>query len=86
MITLMYVTCRISEKEELLSLCVSHVNSAAYRRRGSRTGASPFSTLKGFTNNINDFINSAFDIRNGAQPAPAPPSRGCGSNILILSI
>ncbi|KAJ8723035.1 hypothetical protein PYW07_004215 [Mythimna separata] len=69
------------EKEELLSLCVSHVNSAAYRRRGSRAGASPFSSLKGLTSNINDFINSAFDIRNVAHPAPAPPTRGgCGSN------
>ncbi|KAJ8725334.1 hypothetical protein PYW08_003517 [Mythimna loreyi] len=68
------------EKEELLNLCVSHVNSAAYRRRGSRAGASPFSSLKGLTSNINDFINSAFDIRNAAHPAPPPPTRGCGSN------
>ncbi|CAH0718675.1 unnamed protein product, partial [Brenthis ino] len=57
------------EKEELVTLCVSHVNSAAYRRRGPRAGASPFSSLKGFTNNINDFINSAFDLRNPAHPA-----------------
>ncbi|XP_021194854.3 E3 ubiquitin-protein ligase rififylin [Helicoverpa armigera] len=68
------------EKEELLSLCVSHVNSSAYRRRGSRAGASPFSSLKGLTSNINDFINSAFDIRNGPHPAPPPPARGCASN------
>ncbi|CAH2086972.1 unnamed protein product [Euphydryas editha] len=65
------------EKEELLSLCVSHVNSAAYRRRGPRSGASPFSTLKGITNNINDFINSAFDLRNPAQPAPPPTRSSC---------
>ncbi|KAG6457269.1 E3 ubiquitin-protein ligase rififylin [Manduca sexta] len=65
------------EKEELVSLCVSHVNSAAYRRRGSRGGSSPFSSLKGLTNNINDFINSAFDLRAQPQPAPPPPSRSC---------
>lgn len=68
------------EKEELLNLCVSHVNSTAYRRRGSRTGPSPFSSLKGFTSNINDFINSAFDIRNNQQPAAQPATRGCASN------
>ncbi|XP_022819677.1 E3 ubiquitin-protein ligase rififylin [Spodoptera litura] len=67
------------EKEELLNLCVSHVNSTAYRRRGSRTGSSPFSSLKGFTSNINDFINSAFDMRNNPQP-PQPAARGCASN------
>ncbi|RVE44642.1 hypothetical protein evm_010728 [Chilo suppressalis] len=61
------------EKEELVSLCVSHVNSAAFRRRGPRARPSPFSTLKGFTNNLNVFINNAFEIRNNAQPAPAPP-------------
>ncbi|CAK1582386.1 unnamed protein product [Parnassius mnemosyne] len=59
------------EKEELVSLCVAHVNSTAYKRRGPRTGA--FSSLKGFTNNINDFLNSAFDIR--APQNDAPPSR-----------
>ncbi|XP_060810910.1 E3 ubiquitin-protein ligase RNF34 [Amyelois transitella] len=64
------------EKEELVSLCVAHVNSAAYRRRGSRAGASPFSTLKGFTNNINVLINNAFDLRT-ATPAPPPPSSNC---------
>ncbi|XP_026742712.1 E3 ubiquitin-protein ligase RNF34 isoform X3 [Trichoplusia ni] len=68
------------EKEELLNLCVSHVNSAAYRRRGSRAGSSPFSSLKGLTNNINDFINSAFDLRNNTHPAPPPPPRGYASN------
>ncbi|KAH9643397.1 hypothetical protein HF086_016686 [Spodoptera exigua] len=69
------------EKEELLNLCVSHVNSTAYRRRGSRTsGASPFSSLKGFTSNINDFLNSAFDIRNNPQPPAQPAARGCASN------
>ncbi|XP_038215448.1 E3 ubiquitin-protein ligase RNF34 isoform X2 [Zerene cesonia] len=66
------------EKEELLSLCISHVNSSAYRRRGSRAGASPFtSTLKGITNNINDFITSTFDLRNTAQPAPPPNRSSC---------
>ncbi|KAJ0180213.1 hypothetical protein K1T71_003617 [Dendrolimus kikuchii] len=64
------------EKEELLNLCVLHVNSSSYRRRGPR-GNNPFSTLKGFTNNINDFINSALDLRSTPQPAPPPPSRGC---------
>ncbi|XP_052737453.1 E3 ubiquitin-protein ligase rififylin [Bicyclus anynana] len=56
------------EKEELVSLCVSHVNSAAYRRRGSRSG--PFTALKGITTNINEFITSAFDLRapNSSQP------------------
>lgn len=58
----------IAEKEELVSLCVSHVNSMGYRRCGSRT-TSPFTTLKGITTNINEFITSAFDLRN---PAPAP--------------
>ncbi|XP_045445713.1 E3 ubiquitin-protein ligase rififylin [Melitaea cinxia] len=65
------------EKEELLSLCVSHVNSAAYRRRAPRSGASPFSTLKGITSNINEFINSAFDLRNPAHPAPPPNRSSC---------
>ncbi|XP_053625083.1 E3 ubiquitin-protein ligase RNF34 [Plodia interpunctella] len=64
------------EKEELVSLCVAHVNSAAYRRRGSRSGASPFSSLKGFTNNINVLINNAFDLRT-STPAPPPPSGNC---------
>ncbi|CAH2074772.1 unnamed protein product, partial [Iphiclides podalirius] len=62
------------EKEELVSLCVSHVNSAAYKRRGSRAGA--FSSLKGLTNNINDFLNSAFDIR-APQSAPPPARSSC---------
>ncbi|XP_075992942.1 E3 ubiquitin-protein ligase RNF34 isoform X2 [Anticarsia gemmatalis] len=62
------------EKEELVSLCVSHVNSSSYRRRGQRAGASPFSSLKGFTNNINDLFNSAFNpAPNNPQP---PPARG----------
>ncbi|XP_026501451.1 E3 ubiquitin-protein ligase RNF34 isoform X3 [Vanessa tameamea] len=65
------------EKEELVSLCVSHVNSAAYRRRGPRAGASPFSSLKGLTTNINDFINSAFDLRNPAHPAPPADRSSC---------
>ncbi|KAM3961785.1 LOW QUALITY PROTEIN: E3 ubiquitin-protein ligase RNF34 [Aphomia sociella] len=65
------------EKEELVNLCVSHVNSTAYRRRGSRAGSSPFSTLKGFTNNINVLINSAFDLRSNPQPAPPPPHGNC---------
>ncbi|XP_059061236.1 uncharacterized protein LOC131854122 [Achroia grisella] len=65
------------EKEELVSLCVSHVNSAAYRRRGSRSGSSPFSTLKGFTNNINVLINNAFDLRSTPQPAPPSPHSEC---------
>ncbi|CAH0604482.1 unnamed protein product [Chrysodeixis includens] len=68
------------EKEELLNLCVSHVNSAAYRRRGSRAGSSPFSSLKGLTNNINDFINSAFDLRTNTHPAPPPPARSYANN------
>ncbi|XP_039746519.1 E3 ubiquitin-protein ligase RNF34 isoform X2 [Pararge aegeria] len=58
------------EKEELVNLCVSHVNSAAYRRRGSRSGASPFTTLKGITTNINEFITSAFDLRNPNTSQP----------------
>ncbi|KAL0893473.1 hypothetical protein ABMA27_013675 [Loxostege sticticalis] len=61
------------EKEELVSLCVSHVNSAAYRRRGPRAGAGPFSTLKDFTK----LINNAFDLRPPAQPAPPPPHSNC---------
>ncbi|XP_050344817.1 E3 ubiquitin-protein ligase rififylin [Nymphalis io] len=65
------------EKEELVSLCVSHVNSAAYRRRGPRSGSSPFSTLKGLTTNINDFINSAFDLRNPAHPSPPADRSSC---------
>ncbi|XP_050663778.1 E3 ubiquitin-protein ligase RNF34 [Leptidea sinapis] len=66
------------EKEELLGLCVSHVNSSGYRRRGSRTGASPLtSTLKGITSNINDFLTSTFDLRyTNTYPAPPPPTRG----------
>ncbi|VVC98570.1 unnamed protein product [Leptidea sinapis] len=65
------------EKEELLGLCVSHVNSSGYRRRGSRTGASPLtSTLKGITSNINDFLTSTFDLRyTNTYPAPPPPTR-----------
>ncbi|KPJ00220.1 E3 ubiquitin-protein ligase rififylin [Papilio xuthus] len=66
------------EKDELVGLCVSHVNSSAYRRRSSRGGA--FSGLKGFTNNINDFLNSAFDIRT-TQRDPSrdvpPPRSSC---------
>ncbi|CAG9095324.1 unnamed protein product [Plutella xylostella] len=62
------------EKEELVSLCVSHVNGAGYRRRGSR-GSSAFSSLKGFTSNINELINHAFDLRPSAHPAPAPADR-----------
>ncbi|XP_022118623.2 E3 ubiquitin-protein ligase rififylin [Pieris rapae] len=66
------------EKEELLSLCISHVNSSAYRRRGSRTGASPFSnTLKGITNNINEFITSTFDLRNTGHQPPHPDRSNC---------
>ncbi|CAG9783498.1 unnamed protein product [Diatraea saccharalis] len=61
------------EKEELVSLCLSHVNSSTYRRRGPRARPSPFSSLKGFTNNLNVFINNAFEMRNNAQPAPPPP-------------
>ncbi|KPJ12213.1 E3 ubiquitin-protein ligase RNF34 [Papilio machaon] len=59
------------EKDELVGLCVSHVNSAAYRRRGARGGA--FSGLKGLTNNINDFLNSAFDIRAPQRDTPRDP-------------
>ncbi|XP_072943614.1 E3 ubiquitin-protein ligase RNF34 [Epargyreus clarus] len=65
------------EKEELVNLCISHVNSASYRRRGSRTGANPFSSLKGLTTNFNDFINSAFDLRNNSTAAPPPPRGSC---------
>ncbi|XP_049867126.1 E3 ubiquitin-protein ligase RNF34 [Pectinophora gossypiella] len=63
------------EKDELVSLCVSHVNSAAYRRRGARgAGAGgAFTSLKGFTSNINELLNSAFDLRPAAQPQPPPP-------------
>lgn len=70
------------EKEELVNLCVSHVNSSSYRRRGQRTGpgASAFSSLKGFTNNINDFLNSAFAPTPTPQRAPPPPTRGYPSN------
>ncbi|KAI8435435.1 hypothetical protein MSG28_003742 [Choristoneura fumiferana] len=57
------------EKEELVTLCVAHVNSAAYRRRAPRA---PFPSLKGFTTNINVFLSSAFDLR--ASPPPAPPA------------
>ncbi|XP_041977264.1 E3 ubiquitin-protein ligase rififylin [Aricia agestis] len=64
------------EKEELVSLCVSHVNSGSYRRRGARTGTFT-GTLKGLTNNINELINSAFDIRPTAQPAPPPSRSSC---------
>ncbi|XP_063821423.1 E3 ubiquitin-protein ligase RNF34 [Ostrinia nubilalis] len=60
------------EKEELVSLCVGHVNSAAYRRRGARAPG-PFSTLKDFTK----LINNAFDLRAPAQPAPPPPNSNC---------
>ncbi|XP_045785573.1 E3 ubiquitin-protein ligase rififylin [Maniola jurtina] len=59
------------EKEELVSLCVLHVNSAAYRRRGSRA-AGPFTALKGLTTNLNEFLSSAFDLRN-PPPQPQPP-------------
>lgn len=55
------------EKEDLISLVMGHVNSAAYRRRSSRGSPGAFSSLKGFTNNINDLLNSAFDIRSTAQ-------------------
>jgi hypothetical protein len=61
------------EKEELVNLCMAHVNSAAFRRRGPRARSSPFSSLKGFTNNLNVFINNAFEIRSNAHPAPPPP-------------
>ncbi|XP_026330028.1 E3 ubiquitin-protein ligase rififylin isoform X5 [Hyposmocoma kahamanoa] len=60
------------EKEELVSLCVHHVNSTAYRRRGPHPEGSPFSSFKGFTNNINDFISSALDLRN--QPSSQQPT------------
>lgn len=71
----------VSEKDELVGLCVSHVNSTAYRRRGARGGA--FSGLKGLTNNINDFLNSAFDMRAPPRDPPRdpPPAR---SEILLL--
>ncbi|CAG9585904.1 unnamed protein product [Danaus chrysippus] len=65
------------EKEELLSLCVSHVNSGAYRRRGPRNNTSAFCTLKGITTNINEFINSAFDLRSPTSPPPASNRSNC---------
>ncbi|KAI5634488.1 E3 ubiquitin-protein ligase rififylin [Phthorimaea operculella] len=69
------------EKEELVSLCVTHVNSMAYRRRGTNGNDSrnsgPFTTLKGFTNNINDIINSAFDLRPNATPQPSNTYSAC---------
>ncbi|KAJ2952414.1 hypothetical protein O0L34_g6720 [Tuta absoluta] len=69
------------EKEELVSLCVSHVNSTAYRRRGTNGNDSrnsgPFTTLKGFTNNINDIINSAFDLRPNSSPQPSNTFSNC---------
>ncbi|XP_047988376.1 E3 ubiquitin-protein ligase rififylin [Leguminivora glycinivorella] len=67
------------EKEELVSLCVSHVNSAAYRRRAPR--AEPFPSLKGITSNINNFINSTFDLRPPPRPQqqrPQPNTNGGG--------
>ncbi|CAK1552706.1 unnamed protein product [Leptosia nina] len=65
------------EKEELLTLCISHVNSAAYKKHGPRSGPSPLtSTLKGITNNFNEFITSTFDLRTG-QPAPQPNRSSC---------
>ncbi|OWR52105.1 E3 ubiquitin-protein ligase rififylin [Danaus plexippus plexippus] len=65
------------EKEELLNLCVSHVNSGAYRRRGPRNNTSAFCTLKGLTTNINEFINSAFDLRSPTSPPPASDRSNC---------
>ncbi|XP_063377678.1 E3 ubiquitin-protein ligase rififylin [Cydia fagiglandana] len=67
------------EKEELVSLCVSHVNSTAYRRRAPR--AEPFPSLKGITSNINNFINSTFDLRPPPRPQqqrPQPNTNGGG--------
>ncbi|KAL4704503.1 hypothetical protein ACJJTC_007622 [Scirpophaga incertulas] len=63
------------EKEELVSLCVSHVNSAAYRRRGPRVRSSPFSSLKGLTNNLNVFLNNAFDVRSNTAREPTSPTQ-----------
>ncbi|XP_028040931.1 E3 ubiquitin-protein ligase RNF34 isoform X2 [Bombyx mandarina] len=70
------------EKEELVGLCVTHVNSTAYRRRSSRNENSPFSSLKGLTVNINEFISSTFNLRPASQPypAPPPPTRSCHNN------
>ncbi|XP_045542744.1 E3 ubiquitin-protein ligase rififylin [Papilio machaon] len=71
------------EKDELVGLCVSHVNSAAYRRRGARGGA--FSGLKGLTNNINDFLNSAFDIRAPQRDTPRDPQPARSEILLLFS-
>ncbi|GBP32063.1 E3 ubiquitin-protein ligase rififylin [Eumeta japonica] len=62
------------EKEDLVGLVVTHVNSVAYRRRPPRATTGPFSTSKGFTNNINELLTSAFDLR------PNPSNYGQQTN------
>lgn len=73
--------CVSVEKEELVTLAVQHVNGITFQQSDPRPQSQPsassstFSSLKDFTNNINELITSAFDLRSTPAQGQAPPSR-----------